>query len=94
MGLIWDRIPFIRKAKLRTVWAYKVVYGDMRDPDPSIMILPDNIYTLSKMPYMEISVGLENILNFVRVDFVWRLTHLENPNVKPFGVRFKFQADF
>ena len=58
------------------------------------MLLPDNIYTLEKLPYMEISVGLENILNFIRVDFVWRLTHLDKPDAVPFGIRFKFQVDF
>jgi hypothetical protein len=94
MGLIWDRIPWVRKAKLRTVWAFKAVYGDLANQDPKVMIVPDNIYTLERIPYMEISVGLENILNFVRIDFVWRLTHLDNPGAVPFGIRFKFQADF
>ncbi len=94
MGLIWDRIPFVRKARLRTVWTFKLVYGDLQKPDPRIMLLPDNIYTLEKLPYMEVSVGLENILNFIRVDFVWRLTHLDKPNAVPFGVRFRFQLDF
>lgn len=94
MGLIWDRIPWVRKARLRTVWSYKIVYGDLRKPDPRVMLLPDNIYTLEKLPYMEISVGIENILNFIRVDFVWRLTHLDKPNAVPFGVRFRFQVDF
>ncbi|MEZ4937238.1 MAG: DUF5686 family protein [Crocinitomicaceae bacterium] len=94
MGLIWDRIPWIRKARLRTVWAFKMVYGGLSRPDPRIMLLPNNIYTLEKLPYMEISVGLENILNFVRVDFVWRLTHLDKPDAVPFGVRFRFQVDF
>ncbi|MCB0477396.1 MAG: carboxypeptidase-like regulatory domain-containing protein [Crocinitomicaceae bacterium] len=94
MGLIWDRIPGLRKAKLRTVWAFKMVYGSLKKPDPRIMLLPNNIYTLEKLPYMEISVGIENILNFVRVDFVWRLTHLDKPGAVPFGVRFRFQVDF
>ena len=94
MGLIWDRIPWVRKARLRTVWAFKMVYGDLQKPDPKIMLLPDNIYTLEKLPYMEISAGIENILNFIRVDFVWRLTHLDNPGAVPFGIRFRFQVDF
>lgn len=94
MGLIWDRIPWVRKARLRTVWAFKMVYGDLQKPDPKIMLLPNNIYTLEKLPYMEISAGIENILNFIRVDFVWRLTHLDNPGAVPFGIRFRFQADF
>ena len=26
-------------------------------------------------PYMEVSVGIENILKCIRVDYVWRITH-------------------
>ncbi len=30
-------------------------------------------------PYMELSVGLDNILRFIRLDYVWRLNYLDVP---------------
>ena len=41
-------------------------------------------------PYIETGYGIENIFRFVRVDFIHRLTYLDDshPNAKPFGVKF------
>jgi hypothetical protein len=38
---------------------------------------------------MELGYGIENIFRFIRVDFIHRLTYLEDhPNARPFGVKF------
>jgi hypothetical protein len=37
-------------------------------------------------PYVELGYGVENIFRFLRVDFVHRLTYLDNPNARKFGV--------
>ncbi|MGB0367854.1 MAG: DUF5686 family protein [Flavobacteriales bacterium] len=42
-------------------------------------------FTLEKMPYVEASVGIENIFKVISVDLVKRFTHLENPNVAQLG---------
>ncbi|MFM1876621.1 MAG: hypothetical protein RL266_2358, partial [Bacteroidota bacterium] len=42
-------------------------------------------FTLEKMPYIEASVGIENIFKVVSVDLVKRFTHLDNPNVSKLG---------
>lgn len=42
-------------------------------------------YTLEKMPYVEASVGIENIFKVISVDLVKRFTYLDNPNVSTLG---------
>jgi hypothetical protein len=42
-------------------------------------------FTLERMPYIEASVGIENIFKVVSVDLVKRFTHLDNPNVSKLG---------
>jgi hypothetical protein len=42
-------------------------------------------YTLEKIPYIEASIGIENIFKIVSVDLVKRFTHLDNPNVSKLG---------
>jgi hypothetical protein len=39
-------------------------------------------------------VGVENIFKFFRVDAIWRLTYLDNPDVLPFGIFVKMQIQF
>ena len=43
---------------------------------------------------MESSVGIENILKFLRIDYVWRLTYLEHPNIQKGGVRMTMVLSF
>ena len=42
-------------------------------------------FTLERMPYIEASVGIENIFKVISVDLVKRFTHLDNPNVSTLG---------
>lgn len=42
-------------------------------------------FTLEKMPYVEASVGIENIFKLLSLDMVKRFTHLDNPNVATLG---------
>ncbi|MFB6258702.1 MAG: DUF5686 family protein, partial [Flavobacteriales bacterium] len=92
-GLFFNRIPYLRRLKFRTVVSGKALVGSFKDANREKMILPDQLYTIQsegdpfKKPYVEASVGIENILTFLRVDAVWRLSHLDHPNISPFGVR-------
>ncbi len=45
-------------------------------------------------PYAEASVGIENILQFIRVDALWRLTYLDNRDAQPFSVRMTLNFTF
>jgi hypothetical protein len=93
-GFFLDKIPLMRKLKWREVASLRAVYGSMSDANKSILLNPDAFSTLSKKPYMEAGFGVENIFKFLRFDFIYRLTYLDNPDIAKFGVRGALQVTF
>lgn len=90
-GLIMSRIPFIKKLKIREVFTFRGVWGGLSPKNnPSVNMslppLPSHSAPIGGEPYMEVGVGLENILSVFRVDYVWRLTHLDTPNAIRGGI--------
>jgi len=88
-GLFFNRIPLFRKLKWREVVQAGGVYGSLTSDNQNYSKFPDQLRSLGSQPYAEAGVGIENILRFIRVDAVWRLTHLndpQNPNVPKFGL--------
>lgn len=70
----------------------KLIDGFTAGKGTTPMLFPDGMQSLNS-PYVEAGVGLTNILNLIRVDFMWRLTHRETARrnfVVVFGVDFKF----
>lgn len=94
-GFVLDRVPLVRKLKLRLVYGAKAVVGNIHQKHQSEIIFPSysNALSFSK-PYAEASVGIENILKFVRVDAIWRLSYLNHSDITKFGVKFTFTGDF
>jgi hypothetical protein len=43
---------------------------------------------------MEVGAGIENIFRFFRVDYFWRLTYRDNPDLNPIGLRISVQVLF
>ena len=103
-GLFFNRVPLLRKLKLREVVSMKMLYGGVRNEnkpsnDPSLIKYPvfegvPTTYSLEKKPYIEGSVGVTNIFKLIRVDLVKRFNYLENPYVATWGVRVRFKFDF
>lgn len=103
-GLIFNRIPLMRKLKLRELLSVKVLYGGVRDENnpnlnPALIKFPSlegttTSFSLSKEPYIEGSVGVGNIFKLIRVDLVKRFTYLNNPYIATIGVRTRFKFDF
>jgi hypothetical protein len=93
-GYFFNKIPLIRKLKLREVVLGKAVYGTLREENRQELIFPSDMNTLEKMPYVEVGAGIENILRFIRVDGLWRLTYLDKPNIQKFGIRVTYQFNF
>lgn len=85
-GLFFDRIPLLRKLKLREVISGKALIGDLHERNREEMLLLEGTRTLSE-PFIEVSAGIENILSFIRIDGVWRLTYRDRPNISTFGLR-------
>jgi hypothetical protein len=103
-GLIFNRIPLLKKLKLRELLSMKIIYGGIRDqnnPDknPDLIKFPTTLgvpttFSLSKKPYIEGSVGIGNIFKLFRVDLIRRFNYKENPNISTWGVRARFKFDF
>ncbi len=47
-----------------------------------------------RKPYIEWRVGIHNIFKLIEIDYVRRLTYLNNPNTNKWGIRFKVRMTF
>tara|TARA_B110000285_G_scaffold221175_1_gene273772 strand:+ start:5722 stop:8196 length:2475 start_codon:yes stop_codon:yes gene_type:complete len=97
-GLFFDRIPLIKKMKLRLVTTGRIAYGTMSNRHRELLRVPTFTKSFGKTPYIEVGMGIENIFKLGRIDVFWRLTHLA-PGVKTtdlaaFGVRAKYVINF
>lgn len=100
-GLIFNRIPLIKKAKLREIFTFKLLTGGLtkkNNPtyDDNLYRFPYNAEThiLGKTPYMEIGAGIDNILTILRVDYVWRITYRNLPGISKSGLRVSLHFNF
>ncbi|MDB4285724.1 DUF5686 and carboxypeptidase regulatory-like domain-containing protein [bacterium] len=93
-GWLLNKLPLVRKLKWREVFSTKAVMGRLSPEDRQEMILPVFIHSLNDKPFSEVSVGIENIFRFLRVDAIWRLNYLDNPDIRRFKVKFRIDVDF
>jgi hypothetical protein len=105
-GFFFNKLPLLKKLKLREVVSGKVLYGGVRDannPDLNSFTFKYPIdketgmpttYSLTETPYIEVSAGITNIFRLLRVDFVKRLTYLNHPEVTEWGIRTRIKMDF
>ncbi|MDR0801085.1 DUF5686 family protein [Fluviicola sp.] len=92
-GLLFDRIPLIKKLKWRLVTSGRITYGAISPKHTAAMIIPSFTKQFGHIPYAEASVGIENIFKLGRVDLVWRITHLEQ-GILPLGIRARWSFIF
>ncbi|RCH56007.1 carboxypeptidase-like regulatory domain-containing protein [Mucilaginibacter hurinus] len=104
-GFFFNKIPLFKKLKWREVVSFKALYGSLRtENNPNLQqdlykfpVTEEGApitYSLGKTPYIEGSVGIENIFKFVRVDLVRRFNYLDHPNAPEWGVRMRIKFDF
>ena len=97
-GFFFDKIPWVRKAKLRLVTTGKAVFGQISQRNLDEMRLPTFTKQFENTPYVEVAIGIENILKLGRIDVFWRLTHLEPgvnvTDIQAFGIRAKYVITF
>ncbi|MCB2220955.1 MAG: DUF5686 and carboxypeptidase regulatory-like domain-containing protein [Bacteroidetes bacterium] len=84
-GFFLNRIPLMRKLKWREVGFFKGVIGTLSSENKAYNVLPEISHTLEK-PYMEAGIGIENIFKVIRIDGIWRLSHLQNENINHFAL--------
>ena len=99
-GILLNRLPLVKKLKWREVFCFRGLWGHLTDKNnpmnggDGLYLFPDGSYTLGKAPYMEASVGIENIFKFLRLDYVWRLNYRDHPGIQTKGVRFMMRMSF
>ena len=106
-GLIFNRIPFVKKLGMREVITFRGMFGHLSKknrPDPlntgALYRLPyenddySSHYLKPSIPYMEMSVGIENIFKVLRIDYVRRLTYTDSPQISKWGIRIEFNVQF
>lgn len=86
-GLLFNRLPAIKRLKWRTLLNVNVLYGGARQANRDI--IPD--YDLQgnpipgfgslnpSTPYVEVGYGIDNIFKFFRIEAIHRLTYLNQP---------------
>jgi len=98
-GWLFNRIPVIKWFKLKEVVGFRGFWGRLsKKNDPthnhSLLLFPADVYRMSNEPYMEYSVGVQNILQFFRLDYVRRINYLDHKNIEKGGFRISFEMSF
>ncbi len=100
-GAILNYIPLVKKLKLREVFSFRGIWGSLSDKNrPEInndlFSFPaiSHAQPMGKTPYMEAGVGLDNIFRVLRVDYVWRLTYRNRPDIDRSGIRVALHITF
>lgn len=98
-GWFLNRIPLINKLKLKEVFGFRGFWGNLSDKNNpeynhKLLMFPKNVYTMTDGPFIEYSIGIQNILQFFRIDYVRRVNYLDNPDVDKHGFRISFDKSF
>ncbi|MEN9449013.1 MAG: hypothetical protein RJA25_2303 [Bacteroidota bacterium] len=92
-GFIFNKIPGWKKLGLREVFTTKMAVSSLSPSRVSFSDLPPQLKGLNGF-YAEVGFGIENILKLIRMDFSWRLTQLNQPNIKKFRWAISFSPGF
>ena len=93
-GVLFNLIPGIRYARLRELAELKVAYGGLRQDHQSILAFPttqagQSTLHAPNIPYVEMGVGIGNILRIGEVYGIFRLTQWKDNNTPWWAVRFR-----
>lgn len=98
-GKLMNQIPLIKKLKIKEVFGFKMLWGGLSEMNDPYRTSSDKIFSFPsiseqgvsvmnpQIPYMEFSVGLYNILKFMRIDYVHRITYRDLPGAQRWGIR-------
>ncbi len=88
-GMIFNQIPFIKRFHWRSLMIGRAAFGKFNSKHEEVVILPTGLSSLTE-PYVEVGVGIENILKMIRVDFVWRTTNIGS-STQRFGINIAIE---
>jgi Family of unknown function (DUF5686)/CarboxypepD_reg-like domain len=98
-GSIMNRVPLFKFLKLRLFGEARVLIGDVRQENLDIMVpIFDNdgnevpqFFSLNGKPYIELGYGVENIFKVIQINFIHRITDVNNVGSHKFGLKIGFQ---
>ncbi len=99
-GNLLNRLPLIKKLQWREVFCFRGLWGNLTDKNnpekngEGLFQFPSTTYEMSNTPYMEASVGIENIFKMIRIDYVWRLNYRDHPDIQVRGIRMTIRPSF
>ena len=105
-GLLFNRIPLIKKLKWRLIGSANVLMGSQRSANREIMKEVDNPlrvkfedrYSFDSLdptkPFAEVGYGIDNIFKVFRLQAFHRLTYLDNPKAERFRVMASINLSF
>ncbi len=75
---------FWKNSKIKTTLGGKIIYGPLSDNNnpelhPELFVFNQGVRPLEEIPYAEVSVGFANLFKILRIEYVQRLTYLNNP---------------
>lgn len=92
-GLLFDRIPLVKKSKIRLVTTERIMLGSLSSKQNQALLIPSFVQPFNGVPYVEIGVGIENIFKVLRIDLLYRATH-QIPGTSPFGIKARYSLNF
>lgn len=93
-GLLFNRLPYIKRFHLREFIAAKAIIGDFSASNRSLMLLPTGMTTPGQIPYVEVGVGVENIFKVLQLEFIWRATYRNTPGAPNWGFKIGIRPGF
>lgn len=99
-GALLNRVPLVKRLKWREVFFTRGFWGDLskkNNPEnggEGVFAFPEGSYVMDKTPYAEVGVGIENIFKVLRLDYVWRLTYRDHPDISKSGLRVSLHFTF
>ena len=93
-GVLFNLIPSVRYLRLRELVELKMAYGGLRQDHQQVLTFPTTqtghgTMRAMQVPYVEMGVGIGNILRIGEVYGVFRLTQINDPASPWWAVRFR-----
>ena len=93
-GVLFNLIPGVRYLRLRELVELKMAYGGLRQDHQQVLAFPatqtgHGTMRAMQVPYVEMGVGIGNILRIGEVYGVFRLTQINDPASPWWAVRFR-----
>jgi hypothetical protein len=86
-GALFDKIPIVQKFGWRERLSFNGYWGDMSNAN-QLYNQSNSFYLANKKPFMEASVGIENIFHFFSIEYFKRLSYLDHPSISKSGLFF------